>query len=252
VRTGPAALIVVLAPVICAAADLRSESAHELVKQFRDTPIFWRQFEVGKSIVALEDRSALPDLVGYLTAEDRHERANAAFVFASLGDRRGLEVLEAILADRDDRPDAQGIAGFGSGIAPANANPTQRIEGPRHTKQQIESDRYYAAHVLGELRDPRAVPALISVLNEPNINLAAVWSLAEIGDHRAVSPLISLLSSEDPTVRVIAIRALEKLQAKEAIPALYRLLDDKDRSHVDDLIPVADAAKQALGRLGAH
>jgi HEAT repeat protein len=252
VRTGPVALIAVLVPVICAAADLRSETAHELVQQFRDTPIFWQQFEVGESIVALKDRSVVPDLVGYLSAEDRHVRANAAFVFAGLGDLRGFEVLESILADLSDRPDAQGMAGVGGGIASADAGSNRRIERQRHTHLQIESDRYYAAHVLGELRDPRAVPALISVLKEPNINLAAIWSLAEIGDHRAVSPLISLLASEDPTVRVIAIRALEKLRAKEAIPALYRLLDDKGRSHVDDLIPVADAARQALNRLGAR
>jgi HEAT repeat protein len=188
-RSSPAALIAILVPAICAAGDLRSESGRELVKQFRDTPIFWQQFEVGKSIVALKDRSVLPDLVGYLSAEDRHVRANAAFVVAGLGDQRGLEVLESILADLSDRPDAQGIAGFGSGIARANAGLNQRIEAPRHTKQQIDSDRYYAAHVLGELRDPRAVPALISVLNEPDVNLAAIWSLTEIGDHRAVSPI---------------------------------------------------------------
>jgi HEAT repeat protein len=119
----------------------------------------------------------------------------------------------------------------------------------RHTLQQIEADRYYAAYLLGRLKDPRSVTALISVVNEPEVNMAAIWSLAEIGDRRAISPLIAELRNYDPTVKVLTIRALEEMRAKEAVPALRCLLFDSERSHVDDLISVSDAAKQALSRL---
>jgi HEAT repeat protein len=75
------------------------------------------------------------------------------------------------------------------------------------------------------------------------------WALAQIGDKRAIRPLISSLSDEDPSFRVQVIRALQELQATDAIPALTLLLNDHDHSHVDDLIPVAEAARQAIAHI---
>ncbi len=77
-----------------------SESASSLVEQFKSTTIFWKQFEVAKKIVALHDKSVLQDLEPWLSNEDRHARGDAAFVFASLGDDRGFDVIKAIVDDR--------------------------------------------------------------------------------------------------------------------------------------------------------
>lgn len=240
------ALFALLGPAIGAAYDSQSQSASYLVTEFRETHEFWKQFEVARQIAALKDPSILPKIGGYLTDPDRHMRANAAFVFAAFGDTRGLDVLLGILNDQSNRPQGQAYPGFGCIVV--------RIgdKCPYHQQQQIESDRYYAASLLGTLKDPRAVPALISVLNAPSVNLDAIWSLAEIDDKRAVDPLISLLAKDDPTVQVTAIRALSRMDAKEAIPALYRLLNDKHRSHVGDLISVGAAAQEALTRRGAR
>jgi hypothetical protein len=41
----------------------------------------------------------------------------------------------------------------------------------------------------------------------------------------------------------------DELRARDAIPALTLLLNDHDHSHVDDLIPVAEAARQAIARI---
>jgi HEAT repeat protein len=46
------------------------------------------------------------------------------------------------------------------------------------------------------------------------------WALAQIGDRRAIGPLINSLSNEDPTIRVVVIRALQQMRAREAVPAL--------------------------------
>jgi hypothetical protein len=116
--------------------------------------------------------------------------------------------------------------------------PQNETRCPYDLQLQIKSDRHYAAAVLGDLKDPRAVPALISVLSVPTVNLGAIWSLAKIDDKRAVDPLIAVLASNDPTVQVTAIRALEKMDAKESIPGLYCLVKEKDRSQAGDLIPV--------------
>jgi HEAT repeat protein len=53
-------------------------------------------------------------------------------------------------------------------------------------------------------------------------------------------------------MRVLAIYALEKLAAKDALPALYRLLNDNDKSKLGDPVSVAEAAKAAIAKLEAH
>jgi hypothetical protein len=86
-------------------------SVSELLRQFEDERVFWRQCEVAKGIVAANDTSVLPQLESWLTHEDRHLRGNAAFVFARLGDARGFDVISAILRDHSERPEGQGIPG---------------------------------------------------------------------------------------------------------------------------------------------
>jgi HEAT repeat protein len=72
------------------------------------------------------------------------------------------------------------------------------------------------------------------------------WALAEIGDRRAIEPLIERLDRDDPSARVLAIFALERLNAREALPVLRELLRDNRRSNFGDLITVGDAAKHAI------
>src|ERR1700693_5653548 len=118
------------------------ESSSSLVEQFENTTIFWKQFEVAQEIVALQDRSVLQDLEPWLSNEDMHRRGNAAFIFASLGDDRGFQVIKAILEDRWTKRAVFEIDSTGS--------PSPVL--------QIRGDRYYAAHLFGDLRDSRAVP----------------------------------------------------------------------------------------------
>jgi HEAT repeat protein len=193
-----------------------TKSASDLVQQFTNTTVFWKQFEVAKEIVALQDKSVLRGLEPWLNNEDMRSRGNAAFIFASLGDDRGFQVLKAILEDRSAKravshPDSTG-------------SPSPAL--------QIIDDRYYAVHLFGDLRDPRAVPI--------------PWSLGEIGDRSAISPLIETLGDNSPDMRVLAIYALEKLKAKEALPQLRALIDDDEKIHFDGLGTVGEAAKGAI------
>jgi HEAT repeat protein len=95
-------LCVILAGVLAFAQNGQhpSESAAELVEQFKRETVFWKQFEVAKKIVALHDKSVLPALEPWLSNEDRSLRGNAAYIFAKLGDDRGFQVIKGILADR--------------------------------------------------------------------------------------------------------------------------------------------------------
>jgi HEAT repeat protein len=111
---------------------------------------------------------------------------------------------------------------------------------------QIRADRYYAAHLLGDLKDPRGVELLIPVLNDEDVNYIVPWSLAEIGDRRSIEVLMREMERDDPSRRVLTILALEKLNAREALPRLRELLQDTRRSNFGDRLTVAEAARRAI------
>lgn len=212
----------------------QSGSAIALVEEFKSNRVFWEQFEIGQKIVKLHDTSILEQLKPYLKDDDRHVRGNTAYIFAALGDDAGFEVLKAILTDRSGRPEGQGIPGGGWALS-----------------AQISSDRYYAVHLFGDLKDARAVAILVPLLHDADVNYIAPWALGEIGEKSAVPPIMQMLTDKNPDLRVLAIDALETLRAKEALPRLRLLLHDEERIRFDDSRTVAEAARAAIAKLEA-
>jgi HEAT repeat protein len=209
-------------------------SLDQLVRQFERETVFTRQFQVAQAIVAGHDPGVLPKLESWLTHQDRHLRGNAAFIYAALGDSRGFDTIFAILNDRSERPEAQGV--------PA---------APWGPKQQIRADRYYAAHLLGDLKDPRAIPILLPLRADPDVSPTVPWSLKQIVDSSSIPNLIGLLSHSDPGMRVLAIDALVERKATEARPRLRQLLNDNARpdGFFDESESVAEAAQAAIAEL---
>jgi hypothetical protein len=91
------------------------KSAAKLLEDFRRSKLFFEQIEIGKQIVSLNDPILLENLKDMLISEGRHVRGNTAFVFAGLGNARGLEIITDILQDRSYRAEGQSI-----GIAPGD------------------------------------------------------------------------------------------------------------------------------------
>jgi HEAT repeats/Carboxypeptidase regulatory-like domain len=211
-----------------------SLSTEALVERFKGEKVFFRQLEIAQQIVARHDPSVIPSLIGWLTHQDRHVRGNAAFIVGGLGDPRGFQVIADILSDRSDRPEGQGSASR---------------NGRYQVVRQIATDRYYAVHLLGQLRDPQAVPILVSLLKDPDVNYAVPWALGQIGDKRGIGPLINALDDDSPSMRVMAIYGLEALNAKEALPRLVSLLADDRRTNFGAQVSVADAARAAIAKL---
>ena len=219
--------------VIASAEEMQSVSAPVLLDRFKAEKSFWRQFEIGKALAASNHRAAITELEPWLRHDDRHLRGNVAFVLGRLGDRRGFETIVEILEDRSPRAAGGGTPG-----------------GRWNVQQQIRADRYYAAHLLGDLKDPRGVDVLIPLLGDGEVGAIVPWSLAEIGDRRAIEPLIRQLERDDPSVRVLAIFALERLNAHEALPALRALLQDHRKSRLGDPVAVSEAARRAIATIG--
>lgn len=211
-------------------------STEALVSRFKSEKVFWQQFLIGQQIVARHDAGVIPSLVGWLTHQDRHIRGNAAFIVGRLGDPRGFQVIAETLTECSDRPEGQGMPGVPG-------------DGRYRVAPQIAADRYYAVHLLGELRDPQAVPILVSLLNDPQVNYKVAWALGQIGDKRAVGPLINALDDDSSSMCVAVIYALETLDAKEALPRLISLLDDQRPSNSALQVSVAEAARAAIAKL---
>lgn len=211
---------------------MQAASSRELLDRFKMEKVFWRQFKIGQALAAANNRGAIAELEMWFTHDDRHLRGNVAFVLGRLGDPRGFETIAAIFADRSPRPVGQGIPG-----------------GNWTVQAQIRADRYYAAHLLGDLKDPRGVDLLISLLNDKDVDYIVPWSLAEIGDRRGIAPLVAQTERDDPSLRVLAIGALERLNAREALPRLRQLLQDNRSSNFGDRTTVAQTAERAIAML---
>jgi hypothetical protein len=207
-------------------------SSSQLLEQFLKTPTL----DAALQLTARGDATVLPRLVDYLKDEDRHVRGNAAVVFAAFGDPRGFETISAILSDRSNRPPGQGQAGVSS-------------DGRYHVEQQIKADRYYAAHLLGDIRDPRGVALLVPLVADRDVDYIVPWSLGQIGGPAAVTALMDLLGHAEPSIRVLAIYALESLDAREALPRLEALVGDESKSNFGNAVTVGAAAKAAIATL---
>ncbi len=213
-----------------------TQTSSALVEQFTNEKVFWKQIEIAKAIAGKQDASVLPPLADWLDHQDRHIRGNVAFIFASFGDPRGLDTIADILADRSERPEGQGSHA-------RTGNGQYRFE------RQVAADRYYAAHLLGDLRDPRGLALLVPLLDDPETQSIVPRSLGQIGDRRAIPPLIAALDNDDPSNRVLVIYALETLHAKEAVPRLLTLVNDDRKSRFGAFVTVSEAAKAAIARL---
>lgn len=213
-----------------------TQTSTALVEQFKSERVFWKQFEIAKAIADTRDAGVLPPLADWLSHQDRHIRGNVAFIFASFGDPRGLQTIADILTDRSERPAGQGISAASS-------------DGRYRFERQVAADRYYAAHLLGDLRDSRAVALLVPLLDDRETQSIVPWSLGQIGDRTAIPPLIAALDTDDPSNRVLVIYALEALHAKEAVPRLVTLVNDTRKSRFGALVTVSEAAKAAIAKL---
>lgn len=217
---------------IAADAELRALSAADLVARFKQENMFFRQLEIARVFPAGPNPDVVRALEPWLSHDDRHLRGNVALLLARLGDPRGFSTIVEILADRSPRSEGQGIPG-----------------GRWSLSGQIRSDRYFAAHLLGDLKDPRGVDVLIPLLDDPDTESIVPWSLAEIGDRRAIPPLIEMLSRDAPATRVYTIYALERLNAREALPRLRELLNDHRKSNLGTPVTVSDAARRAIAAI---
>ena len=101
-------------------------------------------------------------------------------------------------------------------------------------------NRKYAAEVLGELKDPRAVLPLVEALTDEvgDVRQRAYDSLIKIGGI-AVASLVPLLASEEDDVRQSATEIIRKI-GKPAVEPLATALADADERLKTRIMKVLD------------
>jgi HEAT repeat protein len=72
--------------------------------------------------------------------------------------------------------------------------------------------RLQAVESLGKIKDKKAVPALIQLLETEANKYPVIWALGEIGDKSALPSLNRLMTSEDKYITYNANKALAKIR----------------------------------------
>jgi beta-lactamase regulating signal transducer with metallopeptidase domain/HEAT repeat protein len=132
-------------------------------------------------------------------------RVTAAWALGSLGDRSAVDALTAATTDASAAVRLRAIWAIGS-VGPRTA-PVGVINALKDTNPEV---RELAAWALYTIEDPAAAPALNAALSgETNktLQIAYIRALASMGE-KSVDAIRGLLTSSDPRIKSMAVRAL--------------------------------------------
>jgi HEAT repeat protein len=192
-------------------------------------------------------KPAIPALIRAMDDFDDNVRWQAVVAMGRIGfpgSKAAITVIVKALGDID--PDVRGASAVALGIFKQKSrrilNALKKNLGDEHG--MVRADAHWAMWEL--VRDPGAVPALISLLNNKDwmVSHAAAHHLGEIGEP-AVVPLIKHLTSKTSKGRHLAAEALGRIGpvAAPGTPALIAALTDENKL-------VVEASIRSLGQVG--
>ncbi len=192
---------------------------------------------------AIGHPSAVLPLVAVMqdATEEVEVRRLAVRALGEIRDPRAIPSLVEGLA-RSDPSTGQPLADVLTGFGPLVVPPL--IEALTHSR--VESQRMWAAHILGSLAASASVPALLISLNDHSerVRQTSALSLGKIGDPRAVRYLReSILRDPAPLVRESAAEALGQMGDAKAIESLKQAMADME-------FPTRMRAMEALEGMG--
>ena len=154
-------------------------------------------------------------------------RKEAVDVFVAMNpDEKSIELLLELLRNQENAGLRNSAAEAVGKIGALAAAPLIRL-----MEDNDEDVRKFVIDVMGIIGSPEFVPALLSALADPDMNVAsaAAEHLGNIGDNRAVADLIKAIINNDSILfRFSALAALGKLTSHMTIPAEIVRLADQD------------------------
>jgi len=165
----------------------------------------------------LGDRQAVDWLVEILRDNDPQVRANASHSLEKLGWRPGTDsqrVLQVLAAGNQRQ-----IVALGSDAI----EPLLEMMQTGAPHKQLE-----AVKALGEIYEPRVVPALLQALRKssPAVRIAALEALERHSDSSVYIEVERLLRDSNANVRGAAVEAAARCGGIRAVPSLLRVLKD--------------------------
>jgi HEAT repeat protein len=131
------------------------------------------------------------------------------------------------------------------------SDPSWRVEAPFDWDDKVA--RMMAAKGLGTLKASEGVDALVAALDDATflVREAVIWALGEIGDPKAIPALLPLLGEPLPDSDW-ARKALKKLHQGKIVDAWHKVLRERDETALQTLRPwrmeIAEALLRGLER----
>lgn len=210
------------------------------------SPMKWTRARALRILGELKVPVSVPTLLQALEDRDGDVRNVAARSLGRMKLQAAEEALVSLLGKHDQAVSAR-IAAICIEMGPRTAPLLIRT-----LRDGSPKARFWAARILGEIRDPRAVRSLGDALldADADVRSASTWALGQVGE-RATCPLVEPLL-RDPVwyVRAHAAEALGKLGDGAHAPALGEALRDRSwwvrKNALDALVRLGDPAKPVL------
>lgn len=207
----------------------------------------WRRAAAASLLGRMKSDAAVTALIGLMSDESDDVRMAAARSLAAIGDPRAVEALASALGDPSRwtaTTVATDLVEMGPAAVPALIQIASAGGSPRSGAHEASVT---AVRVLGEIRDPRAEPVLIDVLEHAgdlDLRARAAAALGTVGGPSAPPTLRAALRDVAWQVRAQAATSLGALGDRESVPALSEAIEDESWW-------VRRNCADALGELGA-
>jgi serine/threonine-protein kinase len=189
-------------------------------------------------VIRLRHPDTMKHLVGVLKDESEFARRSAVEVLNEIADPQTIKYLLAALDDDDWWVRSRASDALAKIGGPKVMDAVLQLVGDKN-----ENIRRSAIEILNQTRDDRAVSHLIGATRDPDwwVRERAADALAEIGNPKAAPALVTMLAG-DPRSAPAALRALGRLGAREVLPQVLPMLDRPEKD-------IRIEAMHALSRL---
>lgn len=198
-------------------------SVKEIEKLLSDENPYVRA-SAASSLAKIKDINSVNELVKHLSDRDIEVKMNVIDAIGEIGDVRGLEpLIEVLKKGRDNRIEIF----VGEALGKIGKNPVAKgilLSILKYTT--YPNVKWAVAKAFYEIKDPKAVDYLITLLKEPEpfVRAQAVATLGEIKDKKAMPYIREALKDFAWEVRKEAAEAVMKMKDKQALPILKEVL----------------------------
>lgn len=218
----------------------------------------WQRASSAVLLGRMRSDAAVAALVAQMDDEDDDVRMAAARSLAAIGDPAAVQALTAALAD-PSRWTATTVASDLVEMGPA-AVPTllEIAAGGGSGGPEAREAAVTAVRVLGEIRDPRAEPVLIRLLEQAediDLRARAAAALGELGGSLTPPALRAALHDPAWQVRAQAASSIGALGDRESVAALSAAVADREwwvrRNCAEALGALGRPGREALAELSS-